>query len=81
MSIYEKNPDNDKKLLSDTGVECVVCKKGNMWVRIETKRKDSDSLTQQLECENCGESYPRVVSTDRKIVIHDPLKSEIRKGR
>jgi len=68
------------KYLSVTAIECRVCAKDNMRVRDEVKQFSGDSITQHLECPNCGEGYPRVISIDRKTVLIDPF-SDTRKLR
>lgn len=62
-----------KTKMEDTGILCVVCSQGTMLVRGAVKRNGSD-ITQHLECSNCQESYPRVVSSlDGKVLV-DPMK-------
>jgi hypothetical protein len=80
MVTYERTEDQKPKFISDTGVECNVCRRGSMMVKIETHSRSSGDITQQLECSNCGESYPRLVSADKVTVIHDPNTSAIKGG-
>jgi hypothetical protein len=81
MATYERTEDQGPKFLSDTGVECNVCNRGTMMVKIETRNRGSGDITQQLECSNCGESYPRLVSPDRQSVLHDPNRSATKGGK
>jgi DNA-directed RNA polymerase subunit RPC12/RpoP len=71
MANHLNSQSAEVKYISDTGVECMTCKKDTMRVREELR--GSAHLTQYLECPNCGGAYPRLVSFDRQTVLHDPF--------
>lgn len=66
--------EKPKAKWKDTGVECVVCGSGTMLVR-SSIHKGGD-VTEHLECSNCQESYPRLVSALNGKVLVDPMKNK-----
>lgn len=61
------------KYLSKTDVDCRVCNKAKMHVRFEKVNRGKSTITQQLECPNCAEGYPREMDPDKVTVLSDPF--------